>query len=64
MAKRVCYPWAVNWAKSMPDPIVRKAIEKGLVDPGCLPPERRKALGLVEEEEKEETKTEEEVKEA
>jgi len=60
MAKKVCYPWAVNWAKSMPDPIVKGAIDKGLIDPECLPSERRKALGL-EEEAKEEIKSEEEL---
>lgn len=47
--KKICYPWALNWAKSVPDPILQKGVERGFIDPECLPPERRRRLGLVEE---------------
>jgi hypothetical protein len=52
-----CYLWEVRWAKAMPDPIVAKAIGKGIVDVACLPEERRRRLeekGLIRVEEKEE----------
>lgn len=57
--KNVCYPWSINWAKSIPDPIVRKEIEKGFIDPSCLSPERRRSLGLIKETEKKEEVLEE-----
>ena len=53
-----CYPWERNWAGSMPDFVVKKAIEKGVINPDCLSEDRRIRLGL---EPKEGVKSEEEL---
>lgn len=46
MAEKVCYPWEKNWAESMPDFVVKKAVERGVINPDCLPEDRRIRLGL------------------
>jgi len=45
---KFCSLWEKNWAQSMPDFVVQRAVIKGLVDPACLPQNRRKRLGYEE----------------
>ena len=52
--KKFCSLWGLNWAESMPDSIVRKVIDRGVINPECLSEERRKRLGLAIGEEREE----------
>jgi len=45
---KFCSIWERHWSQSMPDAAVAKAVRKGLVDPVCLPQDRRKRLGYEE----------------